>query len=83
MKNVVFTFAPGVTPAAKADTLDEIRKWSGVATASPLTPEPASDEIGRIHLVQVGDEHATALVDRLRALPQVESANVPASRGLV
>jgi hypothetical protein len=83
MKHIAFTFGTNVGSSARAETLNEIRKWDGVASATPLAAGTTNDEIARMHLVQVEDEHAAALVDRLRAMPEVASADFPSDRRLV
>ncbi len=83
MPSIHFTFGADVADDERQRVLDEIRSWNGIATASQLKPESRHPVTARLAYATVSeDANVAELADRIGALGCVDSADVPARRGI-
>ena len=81
MENVQFTFRPGLAVQQRQETLDRIAGWESVAGTGHVFPNSTDREQARLGYVYLTDgADAAALLILLRALPEVEHAEVPPPR---
>lgn len=84
MRTILFNLRPAVGPEEQKALLDRIGGRQGVRKAVPLRIGAKLDAIRRMCYVEIEDDaDADALRSSLAALPEVESADVPAARGLL
>lgn len=84
MQHANFSFRPEVTKEQQASMLDQIGRWEPVIKAAPLDPDAKHPSIRRMyHVYLTDDADATATVDCLSSLPEIESAAIPAPRYLI
>jgi hypothetical protein len=83
VKTLTFMLRLGTEQQSRAQLLNEIQSWTDIRSASPLVPGNNDPELSRMHFVQLSD-HADAdeVLEKLRGLPEVESADHPTTRGL-
>jgi hypothetical protein len=80
---VVFTIAAWVPPDQQDAVIAAVQVVDGVTAAFRLAPESTVPEILRMGVATVADGAEQAdVVDRLRLVPGVESADIPPPRGL-
>jgi hypothetical protein len=83
LKNVVFTFREGTQEEQRDKVLQRIRALPGVSKADRLKPDATKPVLRRLGYASVADAaSADQLVDALRKTKEIESAELPAERGL-
>ena len=83
MRSVMFNFRAEVAPEQQTAILDQIEAWHGVSKTGCLKPDAKSLEIRRMCYAYLEDSaNVEAVVKRLSALSEVESAFIPAERRL-
>lgn len=84
MRSVMFNFQPNV-PLEEQDTLlAQINIWDGISKAAHLKPDAKNPAILRMCYAYVNSRaEPEALIERLSALPEIESAFIPAERRLL
>jgi hypothetical protein len=84
MRSVLFTFSPQVSRERQEALLAQIGTWQGVKKVARLKPDAQHPEIWRMCYADIEDgADIEAMVERLAALPEVESAASPAERHLL
>ncbi len=84
MQQVVFTVRPSTTAERQHLLLQQLGSWPEIAHVSPLLPEATDPAIQRMCYAYLADHaNAVEVVERLRAVPEVESADLPAQRRLI
>jgi hypothetical protein len=84
VRTVTFNFRPDVSPARQDDVLERISTWRDVRKASRLKPGAKHPLLSRMAYAQVTDDaDVDNLIGRLSKLAEIESASIPATRGLV
>ncbi len=84
MRSVMFNFHPEVSITQQDEALERINAWSSVSVASRLKPDAKNPLLQRMAYARVKDDtDIEKIVERLKQMPEVESASVPASRRLV
>jgi hypothetical protein len=84
MKSVMFTFGENSTEANQDRLQAEISRLPGVRNVGRISPDAKKPSIRRMWYAEVDDEAAADnLVTRLRSQGDIQSAEVPAERGLV
>jgi hypothetical protein len=84
MRSVMFNFRPGVKLERQEAVLAQIGAWDEISKAVRLKPDAKSLEILRMCYAYVDDNaDIEAIVKRLSALPEVESAFLPEARRLI
>lgn len=83
MQVINLTFRADSTPDERQQTLDQIRRIEEVTAAAFLRPGSKSAAIQRMAYARAHDSAALGrLVEKIRRLPAVETADVPAARSL-
>jgi len=78
-----FVFLPGVSRQEQDATLARIRSWSGIARAGRLSPDSTRDDVRRMAFVYIDEPvDPQAVAARMRSLPEIAEASLPAERGL-
>lgn len=84
MRSVTFTLRRGLSPEREERVLSEISAREGVVKAARLKPDAKDPTIRLMGFAYLEDSaDPEALVTFLSQLPEVESASVPATRGLI
>lgn len=84
MQSVMFIIKPEVLLKEWQSVLKNLKTWAGVEDAAPLKPGAKNPAIRRMFYLYLSDDaNVKAIVGKLRDLPQVESAEVPAERRLI
>jgi len=80
---VLFNLKAGVSDERCRGLLTEIESWEGIARAGLLLADSPVEPLRRAFVATLEPEgDASRIVDRLREIPEVESASVPAPRRL-
>jgi hypothetical protein len=83
MRAVNFTVRAGVSPERQGELMREIGTWPSIHKASMLRAGAANPAVRQMSYVLLEDDaDIDAVVARLAAHPDIESASVPARRGL-
>jgi hypothetical protein len=83
MASIHFTFGESVAADERERVLEEIRSWNGIASASQLKPASRHPVTARLAYAMVENEDdLPALVERISEIPCIETADVPARRGI-
>jgi len=83
MRVVSFSFKPEVPPQRKAKVVSRIGKWKAIHKAVPLLPGASRPDISKMYYAYIDDEADIGVLrDRLKEVPEIESASVPAERHL-
>lgn len=83
MQVVNFSIRENVSPQNRERMLAEISGWPEVWKAQLLDASSPDPNVRRLGYVYVNAGHSSdALLNRLQALPGIESASEPARRGL-
>jgi hypothetical protein len=84
MKSIMFTFGENSTEAGQDRLQAEIATLPGVRNVGRISPEAKKPSLRRMWYAEVDDEAvAHNLVARLRSHGDIQSAEMPAERGLV
>lgn len=84
MKRVVFTFGEQASEENQDRFRDQILGLPGVRNVGRISPNAATPALRRLWYAEVADDTmATDLVNRLRENADIQSANIPAERGLL
>lgn len=84
MRSVMFNFRPNVSPQRQDAILAQIETWDGISKTARLKPDAKRPEILRMCYAYVSNNiDIEALLKRLSALPEIESASTPAERRLL
>ncbi len=84
MRSVMFNFRPNVPLEEQDALLVQINTWNGISRAAHLKPDAKNPALLRMCYAYVSDQaELEALVERLSALPEIESASIPAERRLL
>jgi hypothetical protein len=80
---IFFNMRPEVAPARRQELLSELRSRPDVSVAAAMRPDAKNESFRRMFYADVRDETSAEVVVRhLESQPEVESASVPAERGL-
>ncbi|WEX87153.1 hypothetical protein PZN02_003513 [Sinorhizobium garamanticum] len=83
MTDIVFTIRASVSIEQRARVLTKIQAMPDVELAGPIKRDSSSETLQRIHFARLREHsEATSCLSAIRELPEVESANLPARRGL-
>jgi hypothetical protein len=81
---LMFAFRTDVPVREQNGLLDKIRDWPGVARVARLSPEATRPDLARFAYLYLSDDmSADRMISRLLGMPEVESAESPASRQLL
>lgn len=81
---ILFQFRADVSPERQTALLDRIGGWNGIIAAARLAPQTGPPDVRRMcHAYAEADADLAAVIERLSALPEVESASIPARRCLI
>ena len=84
MRSVMFNFRPDVPLEEQDALLAEINTWDGISRAARLKPDAQKTAILRMCYAYISEQaEPEVLVERLSALPEIESASIPAERRLL
>lgn len=84
MRSVMFNFRPDVPLEEQDDLLAEINNWNGVSRAARLKPDAQKPALLRMCYAYISEQaEPEVIVERLSALPEIESASIPAERRLL
>jgi hypothetical protein len=84
MKSVVFTFQERASEENQDRLRAQILVLPGVRNVGRIKPDATKPSLRRMWYAEVADDAAaTDLVTRLRGYDDVQSASVPAARGLL
>jgi hypothetical protein len=84
MRSIVFNVRPSISDEERNALLTRVAEFVGVRQAAALRPNAKHDVTRRMCYARVSDEaDLEGLKTRIAALPEVESADIPAERGLV
>jgi hypothetical protein len=80
----MFNFHPQVPADKRKEVLEAISAWASVVNAALLKPDAKSQVTQRMAYATVKETaDLQTLVKKIGALPEVESASLPASRKLL
>jgi hypothetical protein len=83
MRAITFTFGNQVPRQQQNVALQQIRALPGVQAADYVQPDSTDVDIGRIAYVYASDDVDEAtILERLNALPEIESTEIPPTRFL-
>jgi hypothetical protein len=80
--DVIVTFSENSTEERRQAVLGEVKQWSGVAGAGPLSNNAAAPAYRRFSYVRVADVEAERIARDLRDIPDVETVELAPKRGL-
>ena len=84
MRSVMFNFAPQVPAQQQEEVLRQIGAWDSISKTARLSPGARHPDVLRMGYAYVEDDaDIDSVVQRLSALPEIESAHVPAERRLL
>lgn len=84
MRSVMFNFRPNLSLEEQDALLIQINTWNGVSKAAHLKPDAKNPAILRMCYAYVTDQaELKVLKEHLSALPEIESASIPAERRLL
>jgi hypothetical protein len=84
MRSIMFNFRPDVPLEEQDALLAEINTWKGISKAARLKPNAQKTAIIRMCYAYISEQaEPEVLVERLSALPEIESAFIPAERRLL
>jgi len=83
MKSVLFTFRDQASDEEQGRVRGQILDLPGVHNVARISPEARKPALRRMWYAEVADDAAaSALVEHLRDHDDIQSANLPAERGL-
>jgi hypothetical protein len=81
---LMFAFRTDVPLTEQNGLLERIGDWPGVTRVARLSPETTRPELARFAYLYLSDDvPADRVISRLLRMPEVESAEAPASRQLL
>jgi hypothetical protein len=84
MRSVMFNFRPDVPLEEQEALLAKINTWNGISRAARLKPNAQKAAILRMCYAYISEKaEPEVIVERLSALPEIESASIPAERRLL
>jgi hypothetical protein len=84
MQSIMFIVKPEALAGSCKSLLKDLKSWSGVEDAAPLKPGAKNPAIAKMFYLYLNDDaNVDDIVGKLRDLPEVESAEVPAERRLI
>jgi len=84
MQSIVFNMRPEVKRERQAGLLADVTALPGVHKATALRPNSKNAAVSRMCYAEVADDaDVNTLVQRIAALPEVETASLPAERRLL
>jgi hypothetical protein len=84
MRSVMFNFRPDVPLEEQDALLAKINTWNGISRAARLKPNAQKAAILRMCYAYISEKaEPEVIVERLSALPEIESASIPAERRLL
>jgi hypothetical protein len=84
MKSVVFSFHEHASEQSQDRMRDLVLELPGVHNVGRISPDATKPGLRRLWYAEVADQAAASdLVNRLRAHDDIQSADLPADRGLV
>lgn len=84
MRSVMFNFRPDVSPERQDAVLVQIETWDGISKTAHLKPDTKHADVRRMCYAYVDNNtDVEVLRERLSALPEIESAFIPAERRLL
>jgi hypothetical protein len=84
MHSIVFNFQPQISLAEQDVLLAQINSWDGIIKAARLKPESKNPVLIGMCYAYVDDSvELEVIVKRLSALPEIESASIPAKRQIL
>ena len=83
MPSISFTFSAESSGDERAAALREIEQWQGIKAAGFINPKSKNPVIQTMAMAVLEDPEFTGdVIARLRSLPVVVQADIPAKRGL-
>jgi hypothetical protein len=83
LRSIVFNVRSGLDTAGRDQLLRHLESWPEIDRAAPLRPGAKSDSVSRMFFAYVSDgADVHRVVQQIEARPEVESASVPAQRGV-
>jgi hypothetical protein len=84
MRSIVFNVRPDVKQEQQASLLADVTAFPGIHKATSLRPNSKNAAVSRMCYAEVTDDaDVNELVQKIRVLPEVETANLPAERRLM
>jgi hypothetical protein len=84
MKSVVFTFNEHASEENQDRMSHRLLELPGVSNVGRISPDATKSALRRLWYAEVADEKAASdLVTRLRQHDEIQSADLPAERGLI
>jgi hypothetical protein len=84
MNSIMFNFRPDLPPEKQKVLLEQINTWNGISKAGHLKPNAQNSVIARMCYAYVNEtEELKVLMEKLSALPEIESVSIPATRQLL
>ncbi len=84
LPTVLFNLKPGIPEGQRQGVLAEVASWPAIDQVGPYLPDSPVEALRRAFVaIVLPHVDAAAVVERLSALPEVESASVPVQRRLV
>lgn len=80
--DIEFQVTTGAPEATVLAVLQRVRRWPGIVSAVQVMPEATAPDLRLVCVAQVEPAAAAAVLDRLRADPNIEHAEIAAGRGL-
>jgi hypothetical protein len=80
MKSIMFNFRTEVPLEEQDALLKQINSWSGISSSGHLKPDSENPAILKMCYAYISNEAETErLIEKLLALPEIESAFIPAA----
>lgn len=84
MRSVMFNFRPDVPLEEQDALLAKINTWNGINRVARLKPDAQKTAILRMCYAYISEQaEPEVLVERLSAIPEIESASIPTQRRLL
>jgi hypothetical protein len=84
MHSIVFNFQPQISLVEQDTLLAQINGWDGIIKAAHLKPESKNPVLLGMCYAYVDDSvELEVIVKRLSALPEIDSASIPAERQIL
>jgi NADPH-dependent ferric siderophore reductase len=84
MRSIMFNVRPEVKGEQQTSLLADVTALPGIRKALALRPNSKNASVSRMCYAEVADDaDVNELVQKIRVLPEVETANLPAERHLM
>jgi hypothetical protein len=84
MDSIMFNFRLDLPPEKQNALLNQINNWNGISQAGHLKQNAQNPAIARMCYAYVNEtEELKVLMEKLSALPEIESVSIPATRQLL